>query len=79
MAVAQSVYSSTWKAYLNNGSTATGAVKTVGVNMGAVVAEDWDQTKAEKAVAILAALVPLMDKTLVRTLHDVAYEVYETE
>lgn len=71
MAWTQTVHAATWKTYLDDGTTASGAVKTVSVNMGAVKAEAWTDTEAEKAGAILTALVPVMSKSLVRSLHSV--------
>lgn len=79
MAWSQQVYGATWKTYVDNGTTASGAVKTLAVSMGTVLAEDWDATKAAKAGAIVSALIPIMDKTPVRSLHDVSYTLVSDE
>lgn len=71
MAWTERIGGATWKTYLDNGTTAGGAVKTVAVNMGAVNSEAWDSTKAAQAGAILTALVPILEKSLVKSIHGV--------
>ena len=47
---------------LNNGTSATGAVKTVSISLGTL---KKDAFNADKAMAIVGALTPCLNKTLV--------------
>lgn len=61
---------SKWVQKLNNGSTATGSVATVNVNMGALEYSRWDP---DKAGAILEALDNVVSKTIYRSVRTVDY------
>ncbi len=46
---------------LNNGTTTTGAVKTVSVNLGSLNKSAFD---ADKVINIVDALIPCLDRSL---------------
>ncbi|MBQ7544224.1 MAG: hypothetical protein IJT02_04690 [Synergistaceae bacterium] len=47
---------------LNNGTTATGATKTVSVSLGNLNKDAFD---ADKAISIVSLLSPVLDKSIV--------------
>lgn len=72
MAWTESLVSAKWTQKLNNGTSASGAIQTVNVNMGALNAEAWDVTKAG---AITLALTSVLDKSIVQTIHTIENEM----
>ena len=66
---------------LNNGSTSTGAPKTVTVSLPAVSKDQFlgenVQASNQKAINIINALVPCLDRTLNFIGKDATYEMYE--
>ena len=59
---------------LNNGTTTTGKAKTVSVNLGSLNKTAFD---AQKAVNIVNALVPCLDKSLNAIMKTEVSELYE--
>ena len=72
MAWSERLSGATWKQHLDNGTTASGAVATVSVNMGALNPSAWD---VEKAGTILNALQLVLSKTIVKSIHTIENEL----
>lgn len=67
---------SKWTQKLHDGQTATGAVRTVNVNMGSLNVSTWDVNKAGN---IVEALAPLLDKSIYKSVRSVDYTLDEGE
>lgn len=68
MAWQETVVSAKLTAKLDDGTTATGTTRTVNVSMGTLNPSAWD---LDKAGAIILALRPCLNKTLVQVIHGV--------
>jgi len=66
MAWTESATAQKLSAKLNDGTTTSGAVKTVAVNMGTLAVNGWD---AAKAGAIIDAYGAIADKALYQAIH----------
>ena len=76
MAWSEEALGSKWVQKLEDGSTSTGAVKTVNVSMGTLNPATWD---AAKAGAIIDAIQPIFSKTLYRSVRSVDYDIVNDE
>ena len=59
---------------LNNGTTTSGAVRTVNVSMGTLEPSAWD---AQKALNIINALYPCLNLMLYRATKTATYDLSE--
>lgn len=76
MAWSERASGSKWVQKLANGSTASGGVATVNVNMGTLAPAAWD---ASKAGAIIDAIQPVFSKSLYRSVRSVDYDIENDE
>lgn len=63
MAVIETLNSMKGVLKLNDGSTATGSIKTVNLSMGKMAKNGWDN---QKVMNIAAAMSPLLSKSVYR-------------
>lgn len=68
--------SNKWTVKLANGSTASGGVATVNVNMGNLENANWD---VNKAGAILVAAQGIFSKSMYRIVRSVDYQIESDE
>lgn len=74
MAYTEELYSLAASVYLNNGTSSTGAVKTVSQTIGALNKSAWDVTKAG---AIIDAMSNCVSKVLVSARATKTYDIYD--
>lgn len=78
MAVSESLSGVKGTLKLNDGTTATGAIRTVSMSMG-TLASNWDSTKTEHLNAIALALEPCLSKSPTELIRTATYTVINDE